>query len=266
MCFAVSTFSLNAGGWPQPKGKFYLKLSYNTLNAKSIFDADGDVFDLNYDAKWSGIGLYGEYGLFNNFTVIADIPFNNKLKLGDNNELSSLGDVNIGLKYGISGVNGASISLYQQIGTGTQELQDNNIVLATGDGQYAQVVKFDYGSGFKLGSKDAYYNLYAGYRDRKNGFNDEIKAGLEIGSRVFTNKLLFILRSDMVFPSGNLDVDGGFDPGNYFGNNISYISFSPEINYFISDNIIVNAGLGGAILAKNIYAAPSISFGIAYKN
>jgi hypothetical protein len=257
----------SAGGWPQPKGKYYIKGYFNLLNGNSIFDGNGDVLDINYDVKWRSIGLYGEYGITDKLTIIANIPVNNSLDISASDKLSGFGDIVTGFKYGISnnGSSSLAISLFQQLGISNREVISGNY-LALGDGQYAQTLQIDYGKGFNFGSKNAYFNAYVGYRDRKNGFSDEIKAGLELGSKVFTDKLLFILRSDMVFPDNKLEVDGGFDAGNYFGNNVSYISFSPEFNYFISDNLIVNLGLGGAILAKNIYAAPSISFGIAYKN
>ena len=97
------------------------------------------------------------------------------------------------------------------------------------------------------------------------GFNDEIKAGIEGGYSFFDSKLYLIVRSDLVLSKNN-EIQNYDTDGNLYGNGVSYLSFSPEINYQITQHIGINARMGTAFFAKNIYANPILSFGVSFSN
>jgi len=248
-----------SGAWPRLKGKFYSKLYYSTVSANQYFNQDGETVDLSKKLDFSSFGLYGEYGLNNKLTSIINVPVSNAINYG-NRSFSSIGDAYIGLKYCLS--NGSLISsfnFYQQLGISNLP---NDAILNVSDKQWSQVYQLELS---KSVSNHLYLSTYIGYRDRKNGFNDEIKAGIEGGYSFFDSKLYLIVRSDLVLSKNN-EIQNYDTDGNLYGNGVSYLSFSPEINYQITQHIGINARMGTAFFAKNIYANPILSFGVSFSN
>ncbi len=81
-----------AGGWPQPEGRLYLKAYGGVYSAASYYDANGDLIADNkatltepgdtvqrvvmMTEEFDGLvgGIYGEYGLTPDLTLVLDIP------------------------------------------------------------------------------------------------------------------------------------------------------------------------------------------------
>ncbi|MEN8928157.1 MAG: hypothetical protein ABF242_02635 [Flavobacteriales bacterium] len=70
--------SLFAGGpWGQEKGKAYLQFGGGFIpSTNQLFFKANETLNLNRRVSDANVGLYAEYGLLKNFTVIAELPIN----------------------------------------------------------------------------------------------------------------------------------------------------------------------------------------------
>jgi hypothetical protein len=79
----TTTSAVHAGAWTQRRNGYYLKWSGNFFSTASEYNHSGDrrpIFDehpAREDASFRdlNIGLYLEYGLFPDLTIVADLPY-----------------------------------------------------------------------------------------------------------------------------------------------------------------------------------------------
>lgn len=272
--FTLSTTHLLAGGgWPQPKGNGYLKLSQWWLVSNQHF-TDTGLIDPNVTSGIFNTSIYLEYGITDKLTVTGYIPFfsratNNNLVSATTGEIltagdaiNSFGDTDLGLTYALtSGTINTSASLIFGLPLGN-DAGGAQLNLQTGDGEFNQVLKVDAGFGYKVGKVNAYGNVYLGYNNRSNGFSDEFRFGAETGYKLFGEKLLAIVRVFGVLSTFNGDTAEGQNSTSVFANNAEHISFSPELNYNVNENWGVSASVAGAFYGRLIFASPSYSVGV----
>lgn len=257
------------GGWPQPKGKGYFKLSEWWIIADQHFTDIGAI-DPNTTTGLFNTNLYAEYGVTDRFTVIFNgalfsRTYMNNTISGTTGEtiiagesLNGLGDIDISAKLGLfknsAFTTAATLTLGIPTGNSQGGTQGN---LQTGDGEFNQMIQLDLGTAFS----GAYANAYIAINNRTNGFSDEFRFGTEIGKSFFGNKLSATMR---VFGVLSLDNGDSIDPANstsVFANNTEHISIQPELNYAIGTDWGVSASVGGAVYGRLIFAVPSYSFG-----
>ena len=172
LSIAFSTFSFAGGPWPQPKGKGYFKLSEWWI----VFDqhyTDQGLIDPNVTTGIFNTSLYAEYGITNRLTAqfngaLLSRNYMNNLRSNTTKELlvageaiNRLGDIDVGLKYGLTKQGASlpvSISLILGLPTGTPVAGELNN-LQTGDGEFNQILQIDAGKGFKIGKSEAYVCL-----------------------------------------------------------------------------------------------------------
>ncbi|MEL6345528.1 MAG: hypothetical protein AAFV53_20635 [Myxococcota bacterium] len=70
-CWLWLVASAAAGGWTQPAGAHYLKVSQRTLIGDQGFDLDGETFDLD-GGRYSDftMNIYGEWGVTDDWTLV----------------------------------------------------------------------------------------------------------------------------------------------------------------------------------------------------
>ena len=270
--------NLNAGGpWTQKKNQGYFKLSEWWI----VFDehyTDQGFRDPNVTTGIFNTFLYAEYGLSDRLTAIVNAPilsrtYMNNLKsrtTGDvivpGEALNSIGDFDLGLKYSLTPV-GAKIpvaaSLIFGLPTGTTGggSQEN---LQTGDGEFNQLFRIDAGTGFNLGSTNAYLSGYGGFNNRTNEFSDEIRFGLEFGVGLVNNKLWLALKYDVIESLKNGATAETATSTSIFANNTEFSSIMIEASYYVSRNVGISAGIATAYRGEIIAAAPSYSVGVFY--
>jgi hypothetical protein len=278
LSFLLFSLSLQAGGgWPQPKGSGYIKISEWWIIANQHYTDAGKI-DPNLTNGIFSSTFYGEYGLSNRLTAIVYFPFysrayyNNEVSgttgelLTSGEAINGLGDADISLKYGLTKGNGitvsATLTLGLPLGIDDGGSQGN---LQTGDGEFNQLIQIDAGTGFKLGNLNAYANAYVGFNNRTNGFSDEIRYGVETGVQLFDNRLTLIARLIATKSLRNGLPTGLLNNATIFANNAEFISFSPEIAWNFTENWGVAAGFATAFSGKLVYANPSYSVGVFYK-
>jgi protein XagA len=268
--FTSAMIANAGGGWPQPKGKGYFKLSQNFIISPFFYSPDGTIIDITTTSLYT-TSFYGEYGFTNRLTGILYFPFfvrgtlnqvqyNQSGKIQPGDSFQSVGDTDISLKYALvinkPIVVSATLLLGLPIG---QTAGGESKILQTGDGEFNQMLRIDASHSFH--PKPVYVSAYAAFNNRTNGFSDEIRFGAEVGLTL--KKFIPILKLNVV--KSLFNGEGGVTQNGIFSNNTEYISPTFELNYQATEKIGVSGSVGGAFAAKNILAAPNWSLGVYLK-
>jgi hypothetical protein len=268
---SIASIAFAGGGWPQPKGHGYFKLSQSYLLSSKYFDGNGTVIDLTPSYGYFATSLYGEYGFTDRLTGIIYLPFfaraiKNELKFNQSgifepgDALNSFGDTDIAIKYGLI-VNkpivvSATILFGLPLGDNGAT---NSSALQTGDGEFNQMLRIDASHSFH--PKKFYVSAYAAFNNRTKGFSDEVRFGAEIGLTL--DKFIPIVKLSTVHSLFNGDPSA---PQNgVFSNNTEFISPSLEINYQVTEKIGISGSVATALAARNILASPNFGFGVYLK-
>ena len=272
LMFLVAASALAGGGWPQPKGKGYFKLSESYLLSSRIFDGNGNVIDLTPSYGYFATSFYGEYGFTDRLTGIIYMPFfaratKNELQYNQPGvpsepgaALNSFGDTDIAIKYGLIVNKPIVVSATILFGL---PLGDNGATnanaLQTGDGEFNQMLRVDASHSFY--PKKFYVSAYGAFNNRTKGFSDEVRFGAEIGWTL--KKFIPILKVSTVHSLFNGDV--GVIQNGVFSNNIEFISPALELNYQLTDKLGISASMATALAARNILASPNFGIGVYLK-
>jgi protein XagA len=266
--FAVQTFA--GGGWPQPKRGGYFKLSQNFIRSPYFFAPDGSIVDITTIQLFT-TSVYGEYGFTNRITGLIYFPFFvrntlNEIQYNQNGNtvpgdaFQSLGDTDIGIKYGLivnkPVVLSASLILGLPLG---EPVGGSSQILQTGDGEFNQMIKFD--ASYSFYPKPVYVSGYAAFNNRTNNFSDEVRFGGEVG--VTLKKFIPILKLNVVQSLYNGNAEEA--QNGIFSNNTEYVSPTIELNYQVTEKWGVSGSGGFAFSGKNILAAPNWSLGLFLK-
>jgi len=178
--------------------------------------------------------------------------------------VNTIGDIDVSFKYGITKPGAkfpisATLTLGLPTGvTGKGQLG----VLQTGDGEFNQSIQIDAGTGFKIGNLNSYTSVYVGVNNRTNGFSEEFKYGIELGTGLASQKLWLIARLGGVESFRNGDLTPSANSSGIFANNSEFTSFGIEAAYYITRQFGVSASFSSAFRGKIIAAAPSYSVGV----
>ncbi|WP_158841613.1 hypothetical protein [Polaribacter sp. L3A8] len=268
--FSNSVFSQ----WTQEKNKGFYKLSAWYLEADKHYTDTGET-DPNTTRGLFNINLYGEYGISKKFDVIAYIPFfsrsfENSVVSGTTGEViekgegfNSVGDIEFGIKYGILNIKNYAWSTTLSFGipTGSSEGGSDGS-FQTGDGEFNQNLRTDFGISYHLGELPVYSKVYLGFNNRTKGFSDEFRTGLEFGANIIKDKLWLIGKGDVLNSLKNGSLNSQNSQGSIFANNIEFVSLGAEINYYLTPKFGVSLNYSSAVSGRIIYASPSISGGI----
>ncbi len=270
LLLSLSTMVMAGGGWPQPRKGGYFKLGQNAILASTFYGPTGDLVDITTIGLYT-TSLYGEYGFTDRITGIAYFPFYVKSTLNEikfrqsgvtipGDEFSSMGDAEIGVKYGIVRNKPFVVSATLMLGLpiGSTAGGDSKI-LQTGDGEFNQMIRMDVSHSFH--PKSLFASAYAAFNNRTNNFSDEVRFGLELGGTF--KKFIPIFKINMVQSlenGGTAVVQNGV-----FSNNTEYFSPALELNYQVTDQIGISASGAFAFSGQNILAAPNWGLGVYLK-
>lgn len=269
-----ATQLLAGGGWTQPKGQGFLKISQGALIADQYFTPAGDLVDITTTGLYTS-AVYLEYGLTERLSTVAYVPFFvrstlNKVEVVDSNgalldqepgdELNAFGDVDLSIKYGIitEGPLVLSAALTLGLPLGEQSGGDTQL-LQSGDGEFNQMITLELSQGLASGF---YWTLLAGFNNRTNNFSDEFRYGGEIG--LVKNKWIPIVKVYGI--ASFMNGDDAFVPNNdVFGNNIEFLSITPELNYQMNDKMGLSVSAGFAAFGMRVLGNPNYIAGIYFK-
>ncbi len=254
-----------AGGWPKKKGSGYYKLGYSMINGMHFFNSNGGKEQLGRNLKYSTLSLYGEYGITNKTTVVGYFPVVTTAKLEAQSgvseaSLTTVGDINIGIRYGLivdkPNVLSLSATLGLPTGKTSSDTSSGSESLQTGDGEFNQLIKFE--SGHSLGN-GFYASSFLGVNIRSKGFSEEIHFGGEVG-HVGSN-LISILKFQSINSFNNGD-NTAVANADFFNNNMEIFALSPEFAYKISKKIGVSINHTIYLSGKKTLASPNTTIGI----
>ncbi|WP_010182277.1 hypothetical protein [Aquimarina agarilytica] len=273
----ITTSCFAGGGWTKKKGKSYIKVAGWWVESKDFFSGTGENSKSTVDNGLFNINIYAEYGFTDKLTAIAYIPFftrsyqnkeidqngvvNQALTGGD---LNSFGDAEIGIKYSIfqKGRFALAGSLILGLPLGNDG-SDQTLALATGDGEFNQLLRADLGiSLYNSDTTSIYSNVYLGYNNRTKDFSDEYRAGAELGAGFLKNKLWLVGKLDIIesTENGNKGVSGG--SASVFANNSEVVNLTAETAIYFTKKIGLNASASFPVSGQNVYDAPAYSAGI----
>ena len=270
--FLSSAKQVGAGAWTQKRGQGFYKLSFGLIRADQFYDEDGNKVDITTLGDYTTI-FYGEYGLYDRFTLILNVPFKRTTlnKQVDNSgsicpscfsgdSKTGIADSDLGVRFGLlqggSSVMSAELILGLPIGDNSQP---NGLL--TGDGEFNQLLKAQFGHSFY--PLPMYFSAEFGFNNRTKGYSDEWRYAAELGY-TFNDKFLvsFKFRGVESRKNGNAVTVGA---GGLFASDQSYLSYGPEISYLINEKFGISAGIESATQAENVLSAPAFSFGIFIK-
>ena len=239
------------------------------IRAGEFYNPAGDRVEITTVSLYT-TGFYGEYGFSDRLTGIVYLPLFVRSTLNEirfrqsgdvvpGDAVNSIGDADIGLKYGLITdrpiVVSASVLLGLPIG---KTSGGETGILQTGDGEFNQLVRIEASTGVG----NAYFTLLAGFNNRTNDFSDEVHYGFEVGY-TFKEKLLGLVKVNGVSSLNNGNASGSAG-STIFSNNTEFISIAPEINYNLNDKWGVSGSAAIAVSGKNILAAPNYNLGVFY--
>ena len=273
----LSQVGLAGGGWPQPKGSGYFKLSEYWLFADEHYTDQG-LLDPNLTIGFFSTSLYGEYGVTDRLTAQFFAPFFVRNIFYDQvsaatgetfiegEGINGVGDFDLTLKYGLTKPGSrvaisAGVTLGLPLGRTTGSSLQN---LQLGDGEFNVISRVDVGTSWELGYEGLpmYLNVYGAFNNRTNDFSDEVRVGAEIGAQFFDKKLLLSGKLDVIESLRN-GIPSGLNSGaSLFANNAEISTVTVELAYNIQENWGISVSTARPFRGENIFSAPAYSVGV----
>jgi len=267
----LSTSVLAGGGWNKKKGEGFFKLSQYVIVADQYFNPEGNTIRINLRTSFYSTALFGEYGLTDKITTELYFPFFTRSILNsqqrqngdfiEGDQVSGIGDTNIGFKYGIKQEGATVISAKLTLGLPFgNPAGGGGGTLQTGDGEFNQMVSVDVGHSFY--PAPFYANVSVGLNNRTKGFSEEFRYSVEAGLTL--KKLVIIGRLIGIESLMNGDPADSEAQG-VFANNLEFFSFMPEVIYKVQDHFGFSAAIGTAFSGRQVLANPSYEVGFFWE-
>ncbi|MEO0639119.1 MAG: hypothetical protein AAFY70_05315 [Bacteroidota bacterium] len=279
------SFAQAQSGWTQAQNEGYFKLNQSSIRAGQFFNPDGNLIDITTTSVYSTV-LYGEYGVNDRLTALVNAQLFvrgtiNKLEstvdgtIIPGDEFNGLGEIQLGLKYGIVKEGPIVLSASGQVKLPSgANVGGETELLQTGDGAWGAIGMIHASHSFY--PKPLYANLSAGYQWRGTAdlaytsglvsvnYDDAFVWSGELGWLPNEHWVL-AFKWTQVQPFGANSSEGVTGSSSIFGNRLTYFAIIPEVNYITSKNWGVSVSAGGVLSARNILAAPSFNVGIFYQ-
>lgn len=266
------------GGWPQPKGKGYIKLSEWWVVADQHYTDLGRI-DPNVTTGIFNTSIYAEYGISDRLTTVVYFPFfsrsyQNNIFSGTTGDIitpgeaiNGIGDTDISLKYGLTRP-GSKLAIATTLTFGLPFGNNSGGTqgqLQLGDGEFNQMIALDAGTGWEAGNTPFYANASVAFNNRTNEFSDEIRYSFELGAHLFSKKLWLTGRVTGTESLKNGATAETSNSTSIFANNSEFLSIGGELAYNFNDNWGVSVGVANAVRGEIIFASPSYSVGVFTK-
>lgn len=272
----IGSSAIAGGGWTHDQGSGYLKLSHWFSISDQHFTTTGAI-DPNLTTGVMNTSLYGEYGISDRVEAMLYFPFlsyafaNAEISatsgetLVPGESITSVGDTDIGIKYGLVKNKSIVLSTYLWLGLPLGNSSGGTLGnLQTGDGEFNQMLGIVASSG---GPVNDFLNMFTSlgveYNNRNLGYSDELRINFELGG-ILWDKLILIYKLNNLSSLNNGDTVEENPLGGLFSNNREYLAFTAEVGYNLTNKVGLTANYGGAYSGKLIFANPSYSFGVYY--
>lgn len=252
----------HAGGWTQPQGKGYFKLSQQIVRAESLFLATGSKTEIP-TVSGNTTSLYGEFGLLDRVTLVGYMPFYSSFSVDAEglDSTSGIGDWDVGVRIGLITGGPTVFSLQAMAGLPLGD-SGNDIVLWTGDGEFNQL--FSIQMGHSLYPVPGYLKAEIGYNNRQgdddpnDDYSDELRYSLEAGYTVAERLGISVwLRGIEVLGRADEEFRSRYE--------IEYLSYGPQLDFFVTPNAGITASMSKFTRAHSMLDAPTWEFGVFLK-
>lgn len=265
----LSQIQLFGQGWSQAKGNGYFKFGANWIQTDSYFAPDGSAIPITTTGIYS-LSLYGEYGFTDRLTGISSIPFLVRNTLNEvqfnqsgttipGDSFTSLGDIDLGVKYGWFQDKPVVLATSLILGIPSGKVGGGETgVLQTGDSEFNQMLRTDISFSTPI---SVYFSVYGAFNNRTRDFSDEIRWGVDLG--YFKEKFLIALHLNAVnslFNGSAETVNNGI-----FSNNLEYLIPALEVAWFFPNNLGISAYANHVVNGKNVLNGPGFGVGIFYQ-
>ncbi len=253
--------------WAKPKGDVYVQFGlHNISNYSSLFRKGETGIALERTLSDRTLQFYGEVGLTDQLTLIANIPYKTVQSQEalvpaptlDSGSLSGLGNVELGLRHQIlRGKFNVAAQLNVQANTSDYAPE---LGLRTDIDAWSVLPTISIGRS----SESSYSQAFIGYAWHANDYSHHFRFGLEGGLNIFEKHwLIFFLdiydsleNGDRVDSPNNL-LTGLFVNNQQFGG----IGFKAIIA--LPAGIKLNLGVGGAVFGDLVASQGAVSIGLA---
>lgn len=272
----ICLFSFNAtaqSGWTKGKKEGFYQLSYQSLVSKDYFTLDGELLNTNQFSQQSLV-FYGEYGLTDRFTIIANLPLQTWNGFETTEKVSGLGDLRLEFKHAIlKKYLPLTISVAPELPIGKANnfakstVNDfEKINLPSGDGEFN--VWSTLATSFALPNAPLYGSIFGAYNARTEyegvSFSDQYAIGAEIGYKI-AGKVWVNARLNGLASVDNVTVVTDFVRGD--GTEYTSYSFGASLSVYKELQLNVNYRNFNDLIfdRKNLYSSGVISVGIYYE-
>jgi hypothetical protein len=260
-------------GWTKAKKEGFYQLSFNRFSSDEYFTLAGDQLKTN-EFTQNSLVLYGEYGLTDKLTVIANWPLQVWNGFSSTETVSGLGDLRLEFKQALlKKYLPLSIAIAPEIPIGKannfaqSKLNDfESINLPSGDGEFN--VWTTLAASFSLPNAPLYGNLYGAYNYRTQyqgvTFTDQFGVGIELGYKV-ADLVWINSRVNGLTPVKDVLIATDFVRGD--GTAYTSYSFGAAIPIYKQINLSLNYRNFADFIfdRKNLYSAGTFSIGVYYE-
>lgn len=271
----LSYSSVLAGGpWTLAKGGGYAQLSFSSISGKSLFNNEGDSYQLYRQVADRTLQAYLEYGLTDKLTLTGNIPlkfvatgeetFDVDTNLIDvpfpAGNLAALGNISFAAKY---------------------KIVDHGWLMSVQLRADAATMKYDAATGLQTGNdcwsfqplllagysrNNWYAYISAGATIRTTNYSESLNVTGEAGYGFFDKKtyLILVLDLDKSFLNDSTQRADYLRTGLYV-NNQEFFAYGLKINQSLGAHWNINGGFFGAAYGNLVAEAPSFNIGVAYR-
>ncbi len=259
--------------WTQKKGSSYYQASLNLINSYDRLHLNGaDSWNLSREVSDMTASVYGEYGLNDKITIIAELPYkflstgntllpNSSIITPSNQEgsLNTLGNIKLGVKNQF--INKGVVFSGQLTLELPTAKYDEKTGLRSGYDATSIIPSVSIGKGL-----DKHYGyLSIGTGIKSNGYSEDLRISGELGTKIL----------DRLWIVGVLDLLKSFENGDYISeirnletglyvDRQEYTALGLKFILEANDNLGFNAGFYGG--SGNFVAAQlSMNFGVYLK-
>ncbi len=254
--FLLQSGAAFGGGWTHPRGQGYFKLNEQIIRSDSYFKPSGEKVLITAQSRYT-TSLYGEFGLTDRLTLVGYIPFYQRIsenKLGSGTKAGT-GDWELGARIGLLTNRATVVSLQVMAGLPLGDSSsEQEVGLFTGDGEFNQL--FSLQVGHSLWPTPGYLKGEIGFNNRESNFSDELRYALEAG---------FMIDERIGVSAWVRGVKALGTGDEWTMNDQQYVSFGPEINFYITSNAGITAGVTKYTGARNLLDAPAWDIGLFLK-
>lgn len=270
----MSTVAIAGGPWTQNKKAGYGQLSFSSIGTNSLYNNNGDDYQLYKSVSDKTIQGYFEYGLTGKLTVLANLPLKfvatgSEIFMVDTIEvkvpfpsgnLIGIGNISMAFKYQLVA---AWWKLAAQIRTDAKTFSNDTLTgLQTGYDCWSYQPSLVSGTS----GKAWYAFVSAGITLRSNHHSETFNASAEAGYGFFKQKtyLIIVLDLDKSFLNDSTQRTDYLRTGLYV-NNQEFFAIGLKVNQAFAKHWSINGSIIGGAYGNLVAKAPSYNAGIAYK-